>query len=249
MKRRYHSNDVSHSNHQDLSKKTAIHEAGHATAVYLRNKQKKLPPVFFQIFIKENNQITDHQSHTHEHPIAIVEGGRLIHSLPNNLGDIINELPPLQQQAYLLAFEADIINIMAGPLAEAKYVSLRDGELITPHLVNFDALQNYGGLSDMEAINEYLECYSTCSLERKTKVSELFIEAFEFVNDTQHWKAIEALANYLQANPKNIIDCEEIMTIIDHSMHNQQASLHNNFRLSTISDSAWLQIEPSPLLP
>ena len=35
-------------NDQDLIRQIAFHEAGHATAIYLCNKQKKqLPPVFF----------------------------------------------------------------------------------------------------------------------------------------------------------------------------------------------------------
>lgn len=246
MKRRYQSNDTSPSNHHDLSKKTAIHEAGHAAAVYLRNKQKQLPPIFFEIFIKEHGQITS-QNNNHEPCIAKVEGGRLIHSLPNSLEDAILELQPQQQQAYLLAFEADIINIMAGPLAEAKYVALRDGELINPYLVNFDALQNYGGLSDVETVNEYLECYSSCNTERKTKASALFLDAFEFINDTQNWSAIEALGSYLQANPKNIIGCEEIMAVIDCAIDDKNRPQYDNFWLSTINDSAWLQTKPSPL--
>jgi hypothetical protein len=44
MKRRYTSNDFYAINYAELSRKTAIHEAGHAAAIYLGNKQKQLPP-------------------------------------------------------------------------------------------------------------------------------------------------------------------------------------------------------------
>jgi hypothetical protein len=33
--------------HNEHSKKSAIHEAGHAVAIYLGNRQKQLPPFFF----------------------------------------------------------------------------------------------------------------------------------------------------------------------------------------------------------
>jgi len=55
MKRKPTSNDFYPINHAELSRKTATHEAGHAAAIYLGNKQKQLPPVFFQIYIKDLN--------------------------------------------------------------------------------------------------------------------------------------------------------------------------------------------------
>jgi hypothetical protein len=39
-------------------------------------------------------------------------------------------------------FEADIINVLAGPLAEAVYLALRDNEPFNPELVNISALQH-----------------------------------------------------------------------------------------------------------
>ena len=41
--------------HNEHSKKSAIHEAGHAVAIYLGNRQKQLPPFCFQIYIKEQS--------------------------------------------------------------------------------------------------------------------------------------------------------------------------------------------------
>jgi len=37
--------------HQEISRKIAIHEAGHAAAIYLGNQQKGLPPGFFSVFL------------------------------------------------------------------------------------------------------------------------------------------------------------------------------------------------------
>jgi hypothetical protein len=36
---------------------------------------------------------------------------------------------------YIIAFEADIINLLIGPLAEAKYVYNKDGELFNHQLI------------------------------------------------------------------------------------------------------------------
>jgi len=52
MKRRNTPNDFYAINYAELSRKTAIHEAGHAAAIYLGNKQKQLPPIFFRFLLK-----------------------------------------------------------------------------------------------------------------------------------------------------------------------------------------------------
>jgi len=36
------------------SKKSAIHQAGHAVEIYLGNRQKQLPPFCFQIYINDS---------------------------------------------------------------------------------------------------------------------------------------------------------------------------------------------------
>ena len=45
-----------------------------------------------------------------------------------------------------------MINILVGPLAEAKYITQRDGELINPRLINLNTLHDYGGTSDLEGV-------------------------------------------------------------------------------------------------
>ena len=56
MKRNYPIDAMSSVLDQDLIKQIVFHEAGHAAAIHLYNKQKQLPPVYFQITIKK----TDH---------------------------------------------------------------------------------------------------------------------------------------------------------------------------------------------
>jgi len=221
MKRRHTSNDFYPINHAELSRKTAIHEAGHAAAIYLGNKEKQLPPVFFQLIIKEMN--SDFQSagclcksyDSCNNCITKIEGGRLIHTLPSSVDEATSDFSSTQKQAYQRAFEADIINLMVGPLAEANYVALRDDEPINPRLVNLNALHFYGGASDLETINEYLECFIADKEQRKKKLSELYLAAFNFINDSSNWRAIIALADYILADRKNILECEEIIAVLD----------------------------------
>jgi len=221
MKRRHTSNDLYPINHAELSRKTAIHEAGHAAAIYLGNKQKHLPPVFFQIFIKELN--SDFRStgclcesyDSCNNCITKIEGGRLIHTLPSSVDEAISDFSSAQKQAYQRAFEADIINLLVGPLSEANYIAMRDDEPINPRLVNLNALHHYGGSSDLETINEYLDCLIANKAQREKKLSELFLAAFNFINDRSNWRAILALSDYILADCKNIIECEEIIAVLD----------------------------------
>ncbi len=221
MKRRHTSNDFYPINHAELSRKTAIHEAGHAAAIYLGNKQKHLPPVYFQIFITELNGAFQSagclcQSYdTCNHCITKIEGGRLIHTLPSSIEEAVSDFSSSQKQAYQCAFEADIINLLVGPLAEANYVAIRDDEPINPRLVNLHALHYYGGSSDLETINDYLDCLMIDNAQREKKLAELFLAAFNFINDRSNWLAIMALADYILADSKNIIECEEIIAVLD----------------------------------
>ena len=86
----------------------------------------------FQITIKaldcpKDSQV-DWRSLTNNNFSAVVEGGRLIQSLPLALLESGNYFSAIEQDAYQTVFEADMINLLIGPLAEAKYVALRDQE-------------------------------------------------------------------------------------------------------------------------
>jgi hypothetical protein len=203
----------------------AFHEAGHATAIYLNNKAKNLPPVFFQIMFKDiksekNYDVTVHQA-TQGDCIAKVEGGRLIESLPPSIEGLVHKLTAHNDsmvqlvEDYMTAFEADIINLLIGPLAEAKHVADTDDELFNQRLVNLKELKNYGGVSDLALANEYLQSFSACKHYQAEKLDELFKSAFKFINDNSNWKAITKLANYILKSNKNIISCEEVALVLE----------------------------------
>jgi len=203
----------------------AFHEAGHAAAIYLNNKARNLPPVFFQIVFNEKSEATDYDEliyqATHDDSIAKVEGGRLIQSLPYSIDGLVHKLidhneamAPLVRD-YICAFEADIINLLIGPLAEAKHVYNRDDELFNRKLVDLRALKNYGGNSDLALAYEYLESYSTNIQQQDEKLDELFTLACDFVSDYSNWKAITKLAKYILESNKNLISCEEVVSILE----------------------------------
>ena len=208
MKRKQTPKDVNSVDYLELRKKTAIHEAGHAAAIYFGNKQKQLPTVFFQIILCDC-LVCACANCPH------VEGGRLIQTLPSSFEDAIYNFSDAQKHAYQQAFEADIINLLIGSLAEAHYVAQRDNELINSLLVPLNALHNYGGSADLEVVDDYLHCFTSDNTEQEQKISELFLAAFKFIEQWVHWYAISALADYILSNNKNIIDYEEIATVLD----------------------------------
>jgi hypothetical protein len=208
---------------EELQRQVAFHEAGHATSIYFGNHQRQLPPIFFQIYINPR-QDTCQLDKAEQSPETIndtyitkIEGGRLIHTLPCSVGIAVSEFSLIQKQAYLAAFNADIINLLAGPLSEANYVALRDNEPINPYLVNLDALHFYGGSSDLETINDYLNCLELTQAQRSAKLSTLFLESFAFIKDKENWKAISGLAEYILSSKKNIITHDDIAKELDQN--------------------------------
>jgi hypothetical protein len=202
---------------QEISREIAVHEAGHAVAIYLGNHEKELPPVFFQIFINplhKKVESAEFLGTSADRCISKVKGGRLIHTLPSSLDQATRGLSAARKYTYQHAFEADIINVLAGPLAEARYVALRDNEPFNPELVNVSALQYYGGSSDLKIVDEYLACFIDNHESRERKMTELFLAAFNFVNDRRNWLAIIALADFILTNENSIIECNDIIDVI-----------------------------------
>jgi len=119
------------------------------------------------------------------------------------------------QDTYRAAFEADMINLLVGPLAEAKHVALRDNECFSKNLINVNALQNYGGKSDLKKVYEYLQNFIADNSLHEEKVAELFNKAFQFIDSLVHWQAIERLAAFILDNTKNTISCEEVIAVLD----------------------------------
>jgi hypothetical protein len=213
---------------RDTRKKTAVHEAGHAAAVYLGNRQKRLPLVYFQIILHESKpekktvrqqcNLSNHRNH------AEVKGGRLIHMLPLSMEETLKNFSEFEREAYLQAFDADIVNTLVGPLAEAKYVALSADETIIPRLANFESLQNYGGTADLKTVQDYLDCWSDDPSRKARKMVDLFLAAYAFINDDRNWEAIIRLADFMIGSGKNVISCEEAIAVLDAS-HNDPAGL------------------------
>lgn len=213
MKRNYITDSSIPLTSYDLISRTIYHEAGHAAAIYLYNKQQQFPPIHFRIAIEDLAQLDMPPEKACKFKlwncVAKVEGGRLTHLLPAPQSE-----DEEQKKAYLAAIKADIVNLLVGPLAEAKYVALCDDENFSPLLVNVNALKFYGGSSDLEKVNEYLECFFDSHI-RCLVLAELFDCAFAFISDQSHWKAIETLADHILLNNKQTIDCEEVIQVID----------------------------------
>jgi hypothetical protein len=202
----------------EIDAKAFYHVAGQAAAIYLGNKQKQLPDVHFNILIKTEEPYKPQSNlliGTYVHNPAIIVGGRLIQSLPLSYAEATDSLSWFHQAEYRCAFEVDIFNLLAGPLAEAKYIAYRDGEIFNSHLVNLKALRNYGGIQDMELVNEYMACFMSNEAERKEKLAELFLAAFYFVDDTSIWRKITALAMFIQdQSGEGIIHCEDVISFL-----------------------------------
>ncbi len=218
MNRTFNLKDPSLQSHIEISRNIAFHEAGHAAAIHLGNQQKGLPPVFFQICVKPLN--TDFQSSEclgdqSARYMAKVEGGRLIHTVATSFHETTKHFSNAQKLAFQCAFEADIINLLVGPLAEARYIALRDNEPFNARLVNLEALHYYGGASDLDLVNEYLDSFIVTRELREKKLNALFMDAFSFINDGANWLAITALADFVLSTDRNVLQFEEIGSILD----------------------------------
>ncbi|MBK8816672.1 MAG: hypothetical protein IPN42_14730 [Methylococcaceae bacterium] len=210
-----------------ISRKSAFHVAGHAAAIYFRNRQLSLPTVFFQIqlcedFYPRKSSKTIDKKYNSFFPK--LEGGRLIPELPFSLTEMEQKMPS-SQLAYQEAFEADIVNLLAGPIAEAKYVALRDDEVITPRLVNLKALHRYGGETAIDVVYKYFECINETDKSKEKLIIGLYLSAFAFVNERANWLAITALAEHILATQKPLIAFEEIVCILE-SNHKNLKRIH-----------------------
>ena len=201
----------------ETSERAAFHQAGHALAICLRNKQEHMPAVYFQIML--DSLKTEANSAPAVKPKkqcrSSIEGGRLIQNLPYSFDEAAGSYSCSQREEYYRAFEADIINLLAGPLAEAKFVANRDDEVFNSYLINLGSLHFYGGAADLELISDYMACLISAESERSQKLSELYEAAFRFVENEYNWALISALAGFIIENPKTVISCEEIGSFIE----------------------------------
>ncbi len=219
MNRKVTSENLNQEQLKEYKRRIAFHEAGHATAIFFNNKAKNLPPVFFQINLKNINGKPEEYlkaRHTmHDDCIVGVEGGQLVDFLPASIDALANNTTnPDDLMPYLIkAIEADIINLLIGPLAEAKYVADTDNEIFNQKLVNLNALKHYGGSSDLALVNDYLQSFSPVKQQQDKKLDELFSVAFSFIKDQQSWAAITKLANYIIDGNKTLIGYDEVVSL------------------------------------
>lgn len=213
---------------REKKQRAAFHAAGHAAGIYLNTKARHLPPAFFTIIFKNIGDAAAADATFYQTPqdefIAQVEGGRLIQSLPDYINNLLPELREhdevMLQSGYMSVFETDIINLFIGPLSEAKHIADIDDELFNHQLVNLKALNNYGGISNLVLVNEYMQIFSG-DKQKDQKLSDLFTRAFDFVSNDTNWLAITQLANkILTANHKINMGYEEIVTLLDQSIAN-----------------------------
>lgn len=216
MKRNYQIDTTAPINSQDLLKQIAFHEAGHAAGIYLCNKQKQLPSVFFQITQTRDKLLNLPGTWLHDRFVAGVEGGYLIDNLPITLIESACYFSESGQDAYQTAFEADMINLLVGALAEAKHVALREGGYFNANKAAINTLHFYGGSSDLVKVYDYLERFIACGKKREDKMIELLTKAFEFIDSVEYWQAIERLAAYILDSQESTISCEEAIAVLDN---------------------------------
>ncbi|MDT8407399.1 MAG: hypothetical protein RQ715_09125 [Methylococcales bacterium] len=204
--------------HDDLVKRTVFHEAGHAVAIILGNRSKDLPPVFFQIhlgcFAKKTEQATMARS-GHKN-LATVQGGHLLDNLPVTVLECSGYYSPQEKNAYQAAVEADVFNLLVGPLAEARYIAERDGEVFCHDLLPLTILaRHYGGEIDINQCMAYLDGLIADPGLKTQKLQEIYRQACEFVKNSWNWRIIEHLVKHLlEAQPESI-DCEHLLLLIE----------------------------------
>lgn len=200
-------------------KRIAYHAAGQAAAIYLRNKRMNLPFVSFQVLINDS-QPQQHRLptfrpiHGKRYQIRI-EGGRLIKNLPTPSREEVDEPINPQNKYRQQAFDADIINILAGPVAEAKYVAERDDEIITPRLVNFNTLGFYNGMDEMTTVLNYMQSRGLSPAEQQKAMINLYLTSFCFVGEDPVWRAIKGLADHFLTTQQTVLESDEIGAVLD----------------------------------
>lgn len=222
MERNYYSATSAFVHPSELDWRTAFHEAGHAAAIHLGNRQRQLPPVFFEIHVRRPSQ-------GDEDFAAKVIDGNLIQNLPIAVVESFTGPAESWQNPCQHAYEADVVNLLVGPLAEAKYVSIRDDEVFNVNLINFNALHNYGGYNDLEKAVNYLEYFIASKAQREEKKQELLLQAFRFVDNRRHWRCILNLAHYIIDSQQKIISCDEAISIFDRCLEGAKPYRSNQY--------------------
>ena len=198
----------------DVSK--AYQQAGQAAAIYIGNKERKLPAVYFKILIGPQAQASltsfgvpaDYALNSN--PVTI-EGGRLVDNLLLLSENMAQYFSPLQLEQYRSAVEADITNLLVGIMAEVKYAAQLKRTPFSVNSVTADSLADHCDAGDWAMVSEYIQLYKE---DRDRKLSRLITAAFNFVSKPSYWRAISKLARFIQSKIMDTISCEEVASII-----------------------------------
>ena len=209
---------------EEQLRRSVFHVAGHAYAICCINKERYLPPVYFQVKL---NKVLDETKFSnlifqkdYRDQFATLEGGLLINTLPQSLESLFNEKISVidniesKIQEAIFVFETDIINLFTGPLTELKYVSSIEDKSFNQSCLNIYELEHYGGGSKLLLIKQYMLCITNNERESEGKLAELFSFAFNFVDENKNWLAINGLANYLMESDKKCFSYEEITSFL-----------------------------------
>jgi hypothetical protein len=177
--------------------------AGYATAIYLNNKARNLPSCAFQISL-------DDLANQPKSGLRASETCQIEPLLPLMSGILHDTEGTVINRGFVVtAFEVDIINLLIGPLAEARHVAEANREPFTHHSISLQALKFYNGALKLDLVEEYLQSLSDSQQEVDEKRSELYSIAFNFINDPANWRTITNLANYACENMKTIITSDD----------------------------------------
>ncbi len=201
MERKSWISESTHFEQQSVCHRIAFHEAGHAAAIYFGNQNKQLPPVHFAIKITKPTSDPLNWE-------AEIQDGQLIHELTSTDGVI-------EDMDFKKACESDVMNMLVGPLAEARYVAESDGELFHPDLMTLPSLKRYGGWGDLDRAYGHLKnCLGDCC-NLDNELSRVFEQALKFISSESYWRAISNLARYVLNSQSELIDCHKIIEILE----------------------------------
>jgi hypothetical protein len=202
-----------------IGKRNAYHLAGRVAGILYGNKEGNLPEANFEIRIGAVETLRGYHNRETRIPrkfIARMEGGRLLANLPHSFAFATRLLDYTARLKCQGGLEADVINLLAGSLAEAKHVAQRDNEVFNANLIYLGALKFYGGEQDLQMVDEYMFClYPDKPAERKKKLAELFLAAYGFVNDAAHWQTISRLAEGIQQCRQDTIRKDDLTAYLE----------------------------------
>ena len=214
---------------RDIQPADAYYSAGQAIAITLGNTQKQLPDVYYQLCLNPCPRgLPAGPANSDKSYVLALEGGRLIHSLPMCLTDSQAFVYDQDHAMLHCALEADVVNLLSGPLAEAKYTAAIRGETLNEKSLALSTLRFYSQGALTEQVDDYLECLSPLKIQRQHHFLKLLKASFNFINDGPMWSLIKALAEYIQAQPKAILTCEEIRFFLNSIKRADSATLPAN---------------------